>query len=179
MKISNDDEITVFIIDDDKILSAMLKNEIRRNFPDRNIVVHVFEAGELCEPFLETRPDIAIVDYHLNSRFRDAKNGIEIIDLFRKKSPVTNVILFTHEENVGLAVEAFEHGAHDYVVKNGFMFRRLNVAIVQCLRLREMQKNLERQRRRNMMAVFIMTMLLACAMILQFFIPGSLLNQNT
>lgn len=172
------EEITIFIVDDDRILTAVLKNEIRHNFPEENIVIYTFEAGELCESFLNSKPDIAIVDYHMNSRFKDAKNGIQVIDLFKEKSPETNVILFTREENIGLAVEAFDHGAYDYVVKNDFMFRRLNVAIVQCLKLREMKLDLRRQKQRGKMAVFIMTVLLACAMILQFFIPGSLLNAH-
>ena len=175
----NTDQVTIFIVDDDKTLSTLLKNEIKRNFPKENIMIYTFEAGELCESFIANKPDIAIVDYHMNSRFKDAINGIEVIDLFKKESPETNVILFTGEENIGLAVEAFEHGAHDYVVKNEFMFRRLNVALVQCLKLRKIKQDLQRQKKRGMMAVYVMTILLACAMILQFVIPRFLLNRST
>jgi len=174
-----EEEISIFIVDDDKILSTVLKNEIRRNFPQENMMIYTFEAGELCESFIGNKPHIAIVDYHMNSRFKDAINGIEVIDLFKKESPDTNVILFTNEENIGLAVEAFEHGAHDYVVKNEFMFRRLNVALVQCLKLLKIKRDLKRQKKRGMIAVYVMTLLLACMMVLQFIIPGFLLNGAT
>ena len=174
-----EDQVSIFIVDDDKVLSTVLKNEIRRNFPQENIVIYTFEVGELCESFMGNKPDIAIVDYHMNSYFKDAIDGIKVIDLFKKESPDTNVILFTKEENIGLAVEAFEHGAHDYVVKNEFMFRRLNVALVQCLKLRKMKQELVRQKKRGMMAVYLMTILLACAMILQFIVPGFLLSRTT
>jgi len=173
----NKDQITIFIVDDDKILATVLKNEIHRDFPNENMMIYIFEAGELCQSFIGNKPDIAIVDYHMNSRFKDAINGIEVIDIFKKESPETNVILFTKEENVGLAVQAFEHGAHDYILKNEYMFRRLNVALVQCLRFRKMKQDMNRQRKRGMIAVYLMTFLLACAMLLQFIVPGFLLSR--
>ncbi|PBQ32493.1 hypothetical protein CNR22_12155 [Sphingobacteriaceae bacterium] len=174
----NKDQISIFIVDDDKILSTVLKNEIRRSFPEENMMIYIFEAGEICQSFMQNKPDIAIVDYHMNSRYKDAINGIAVIDIFKKESPDTNVILFTKEENMTLAMEAFDHGAHDYVVKNEFMFRRLHVALVQCLRLKRIKQDLSRQRKRGKIAVYLMTLLLACAMVLQFVVPGFLLSKS-
>ena len=172
----NKEQTSIFIVDDDKILSTVLKNEIRRNFPEENIAIYIFEAAELCQSFMENKPDIAIVDYHMNSRFKDAINGIALMDIFKKESPDTHVILFTKDENIGLAVEAFDHGAYDYVVKNDLMFRRLNVVLLQCLRLKKIKMELKHQKKRGMIAVYLMTFLLACAMVLQFIIPGFLLS---
>jgi DNA-binding NarL/FixJ family response regulator len=172
-------QITLFIVDDDSVLSTLLKNEIKRSFPSENIVIYTFAAGELCESLVDHKPDIAIVDYHLNARYKDAMNGIEVMDLLKKQCPDTNLILFTREEDVSLAIKAFDHGAHDYVIKNEFMFKRLNVAIVQCLRLRKIKQEFELQKKRGKMAVFLMTLLLACAMILQFIIPGLLLSRSS
>ena len=139
----NVDPIRIFIVDDDRILSAVVRNEIRRLLGNRQTEITTFETGEFCSPFIYSRPDIAIVDYHLNSRHLPASNGIELIQQFKKESPETNVIFFTREDNIGLAVEAFEQGASDYVIKNEFMFWRLNMAVNQCLQHVDLTRQLE------------------------------------
>lgn len=139
----NVDPIRIFIVDDDRILSAVVKNEIRRLLGNRQTEITTFETGEFCSAFMDTRPDIAIIDYHLNSRHSKASNGIELIHQFKKESPSTNVIFFTREDNIGLAVEAFEQGATDYVIKNEFMFWRLNLAVNQCLQHVDKMRQLE------------------------------------
>lgn len=160
------EHITIFIIDDDKLLSHALRNEITNHFEDEKVLVSTFEAGELCEPFLKDKPDIAIVDYHLNSKFRDAKNGVEIIEMIKKHSPETEVILFTKDDNLGLAVEAFQNGANEYVVKNDYMFRRLNVAILQCLKYREIKLEQKWKKEKKVIAAILLgvlfTALIAC-----------------
>ncbi|HOZ86257.1 MAG TPA: response regulator [Bacteroidia bacterium] len=161
------EQINIFIIDDDKILSHALKNEINNHFEDQKVNVRTFEAGELCEPFLKIKPDIAIVDYHLNSKFKDAKNGVEIIEMIKKQSPDTEVILFTKDDNLGLAVEAFQNGANEYVVKNDYMFRRLNVAILQCLKYRELKLELKWKKERRVIAMVLIGVLLSVAIACQ------------
>ncbi len=143
----NYDPIRIFIVDDDRILSAVLRNEIRQLLGDRTTEITTFETGEFCAAFIDSCPDIAIVDYHLNSRLSSAANGIDVIDKFKVNSPTTNVIFFTREDNIGLAVEAFEHGARDYIIKNEFMFWRLNLVLRQCIQHLDLARHLERKKR--------------------------------
>ncbi|HQQ94299.1 MAG TPA: response regulator [Bacteroidia bacterium] len=170
------DLIRVCIVDDDKILSAKLKKEILSNFPDQDFEFMCFETGEHCELYHRGEADIAIVDYHLNSRCRNAKNGIEVIDWFRETCPDTSTILFTREEHTGLALEALQHGALDYVVKNEMMFHRLNLVLVRLLQIRDLRFDLIRQKERGFVALLIMIFLLAFATALQFVEGGIALN---
>jgi DNA-binding NarL/FixJ family response regulator len=165
----NSNQVTIFIIDDDKLLTGVLKNELVKDFPQEDIVISVFEAGEQCELFLKEKPDIAIVDFHMNSKYRDAMNGIRIIDMIRTKSAGTEIIMFTREENAEVAMRALRHGAHDYIIKNDYMFQRLNVAMQQCIKLREIKRDLRIQKNRGLFAVIIMVVLLGLATTIQFF----------
>jgi len=162
------ENINIFIIDDDKLLSHALKNEINNHFEDEKVTVRCFEAGELAEPFLKTKPDIAIVDYHLNSKFKDAKNGVEIIEMIKKQSASTEVILFTKDDNLSVAVEAFQNGANEYVVKNDYMFRRLNVAILQCLKYRELKLEMKWKMERRIIAMVLIGVLVTVVIACQF-----------
>jgi len=165
--------INIFIVDDDKILSSVLRGEIRRNFPEKDIRFSTFESGELCEPHIGSQPDIAIIDYHMNSRVRSAMNGIEVIDLFRKKSPDTSTILFTSDSNLGLAVEALTHGATDYVQKNDFMLRRLNVSLYQCFQLRDLKR---RNHELKKLLLYASTALAMLAVAIYYFSSSPLFN---
>lgn len=160
----------IFIIDDDKLLTTALKNEIITNFPDQDIEISTFEAGEFLE-MSDVRPDIAIVDYHMDGRCSDAMNGVEIIDQIKQHSPETEIIMFTGDDNIGIAVEAFEHGAHDFVVKNHHMFRRINISLLQCFKSRQLRNDLRRQKTRSLVTLLIMGGLLGIATVLQFVLP--------
>jgi DNA-binding NtrC family response regulator len=164
-------EIKIFIVDDDKLLRNAVKNQIRSHFSEYNIQVLPFYAGEQLECMIENQPDIAIVDYDFSLTPQSCMNGINIIDLLKKHSPETEIILFTGEDNTRLAVEALDHGAHDYVVKNELMFHRLNVAMLRCIKLRELKLQLRRQKQRGAIALFVIGLLLGIATLIQLFAP--------
>lgn len=159
----------IFIVDDDKILSAVLKKEIKHNFPEKDIVFSTFESGELCGPHIKHKPDIAIVDYHMNSRNKQAMNGIQLIDVFHRQSADTEIILLTGDDNMGLAVEALTHGATDYIVKNELMLRRLNISLYQCFKLRDMKRKLNSKKETGIVAALLIVLLLAATAFMYFF----------
>lgn len=164
-------ETTLFIIEPDKLFSTTLKNEILKGFDIEEIAISVFEAGEQCALSLHEHPDIAIVEFHMNSRYKDAMNGIKIIDMIKAKSPNTEIIMFTREDNVEVAKKAFNHGAYDYVVKNGYMFQRLNVSLRQCLMILELKRELKSQKTRGLIALVIIAVLLSLVTTIQIFAP--------
>ena len=74
-------QINIFIVDDNKVFTLALKADIETAFEKKPIKIHSFETGETCmEKFKEEKPQVVIVDYHLNSRYPDAANGIKILD---------------------------------------------------------------------------------------------------
>lgn len=148
-------QISIFIVDDDKMLGKALKNEIEKTFPKFNPVITTFESGEECQKAMGSKPNLAIVDYHLDSKIKNAMDGVKTIDMIKKNSPNTEVIMFTSEEKADIAVKAMHHGAHDYIVKNEFMFRKLNMSILQCLKLKELKTEVSKSKNRVFILLFI------------------------
>lgn len=136
--------IHIFIIEDDEMTTKALKSEIEKEFPGRNIAVRAFKTGEQCH-LNDQKPDIAIVDYHLNSVYKSAMNGLQIVELFRDKSPGTSMILVTSEENSAVEQKAMDLGVSDYILKNELMFLKLKTTMLQCIQVIELKARLKQQ----------------------------------
>ena len=62
---------------------------------------------------LATAPDVAIVDYSL-----PLLNGVEVTRLIRRRSPGTEVIIFTMHDNYNLIQDLLQAGALGYLLKS-------------------------------------------------------------
>src|ERR1035438_4608902 len=103
------EKTNIFIVEDNAIFRETLKIDIETSFKNHNIVVHAFETGEACLKSLsKTKPEVFILDYHLNGKITNASNGIEILDEIKKEKYDTNVIILTNEDNLDIAVKAFK-----------------------------------------------------------------------
>lgn len=156
--------IHIFIIEDDEMTTKVLKSEIEKEFPAYNLAISAFKTGEQCH-LTAQKPDIAIVDYHLNSIYKTAMNGLQIVELFRDKSPDTSLILVTSEENSTVEQKAMHLGVSDYILKNELMFLKLKTALLQCIQVIELKTRLRQQE-----------LLTACTFLLLVFILGTYLG---
>lgn len=68
---------TIFIVDDEPLLSEMLTDYLMEQNVDFNI--ETFPTGEACLENLHKQPDAVVLDYYLNSKEKDAANGIDIL----------------------------------------------------------------------------------------------------
>lgn len=162
---------SIFIIDDDKMLASALKKDLETNFADRNLNIKTFMAGEEAKSYINEKPDLAIVDYHLNSKYKDAMNGVKTIDIIKKNSPDTEVIMFTGEDHADIATKAMQHGAHDYVVKNEMMFRKLKMSVYQCLKLKELKKEIKLQKVKERVLFIAIALMLGATIALEIWAP--------
>ncbi len=113
----------LFVIDDDPIQTEMIKDYLK----DRYVFdLKVYSDGELALAELDTyKPEMVVLDYHLNSNNPGAKNGIEVLKEIKKKSPSTKVIMFTGEDNINVALESMRNGAYDYIIKGETAFNKI------------------------------------------------------
>ncbi len=120
----------VFLVDDDELYLSMLQVHIV-NVHDYE--VRVFSTGEDCvKELLHTHPSIIILDYSLNSTFKDALNGLQILDIIRKLDKHVHVIMLSSQERYGIALQTIQHGAERYVIKGPDSFAEID-AIVEVL----------------------------------------------
>lgn len=168
------EHINILIIDDDQMLATALKSDLKRTFPNHDLHISLFETGEESREHISEKPDLVIVDYHLNSRNSNAMNGLNIVDLVRQESPDTEVIMFTGEEHADIAMKAMKHGVHDYIVKNDYMFRKLNMSVLQCLKLKQLKSEIRSHRVKSNILVVSMALMAAAFIALRLFAPGLL-----
>jgi DNA-binding NtrC family response regulator len=132
-------KITIFIVEDNKVFTLALKADIEVAFKDmRALRICSFETGEACmEEFTKEKPQIVILDYHLNSKNPDAVDGIKVLDMIKKINPDTNVIILSSDDSIDIALKAFHHEASDYVVKTETKFRKINYSLFNIIKIIE------------------------------------------
>jgi ActR/RegA family two-component response regulator len=57
---------------------------------------------------------LAVVDHKLSDGF-----GMQVLDALRATDPTMPIVMLTGQGSDEMAIEAFRHGASDYVVKGG------------------------------------------------------------
>lgn len=131
-------QITIFIVEDNKVFTLALKADIETTFPDMPIKIHSFVTGETCmEKFKEEKPHVVILDYHLDSKYADASDGIKVLDWIKHQNPETNVIMITADDSCEIALKSFKHGAYDYVSKTESKFKKINSTLFNIFKMME------------------------------------------
>lgn len=130
--------INIFVVDDNEIFMLALKTDIETVFENTLLKVHLFETGEKCmEQFRQILPDLVILDFHLNTKYPKAANGLEVLKWIKNDNPETSVIMLTTEDNIDVAVKLLENGASDYIVKTETQFKKINYSLVNMLKIIE------------------------------------------
>lgn len=98
---------TALIADDEPILRDRLRRLLGTLWPELDIVAEARNGREAIEAFESLRPQVAFLDVHMP--------GLSGVDAARAIARRAEVVFVTAHEQY--AVEAFAHGALDYVVK--------------------------------------------------------------
>lgn len=107
---------TIYIVDDEPLLTEMLTDYLTGHFPD--LKIESFPTGEKClEAMATLPPDLVVLDYYLNSREKEAANGIDILKELKKRSKPLPVVMLSSQPNYGTAAQTIYHGAIHYVSK--------------------------------------------------------------
>lgn len=138
----------IFIVDDNKFFSLALKADIENAFIDTPVKIQLFETGEQCiQKFKEENPQIVILDYHLNSKYPLAEDGIKVLDRIKKENKEAFVIMLTFDDHIDIAIKSFQHGASDYIVKTDTKFRKINFSLLNLFKIIEANRELAKYKR--------------------------------
>jgi len=105
----------VFIVDDEPLLTEMLSDYLKDRFAGFNI--KSFPTGEACLQSLDEQPSVVVLDYYLNSKEKEAANGIDILKEIKKQNKSLPVIMLSSQESYGTAAQTIIYGAVHYVIK--------------------------------------------------------------
>jgi DNA-binding NarL/FixJ family response regulator len=110
-------ELTVFIVDDDRVFAEALKHYIS-DIENLIMDIQIFHTGEECLEHMTSKPDVIILDYYLNSSFPNASNGIDVLKKIKGEYPRTKVLMLSAQDNIEVAMNAMKYGAFDYISKS-------------------------------------------------------------
>ena len=114
---------TVFIVDDEPLLTEMLTDYLLEQYAGFNI--KSFPTGEACLKSLFENPDIVVLDYYLNTKEKDASNGIDILKEIKKRNKTLPVIMLSSQKSYGIASKTIMYGAMHYVIKGQDAFKEI------------------------------------------------------
>jgi DNA-binding NtrC family response regulator len=134
-----DTKLTIAIIDDDPAMCEMVRDTIEKKLPGAN--VSVFNTGEDALAGILAEPDIAVLDYQLDTVKPDAMNGIQVLAKLKARYPNLPVVFLTGQDRIEVASNTIKYGAYDYIVKNETAFHKLDLALTQLANLRTLKKS--------------------------------------
>lgn len=100
---------SILIVDDDRIIADNLKTALSE---EGYKVIAVNRASDAIEETKKQFFNIVILDLVLPDM-----SGIELLRMFRNKSPEVCFIIFTGFASLSSAIEALKVGAYDYIIK--------------------------------------------------------------
>ncbi len=135
----NKNKIKLFLVDDDALFLKSLEIEFTEQ---ADLSVETFATGEDCIKNLSHKPDIIILDYHLDGIDKEAMNGMETLDKIKAYNSTIPVIMLSSQDKIEVAIDCMHHKAIDYVVKSETAFMRLKQIISTVLHYQKMEKTL-------------------------------------
>jgi len=99
--------VTALVADDEPLLRAHLRAHLARLWPELEVVAEARNGREAIELFDQHQPAVVFLDVHMP--------GLSGIDAARSIARRAQIVFVTAFEQY--AVQAFEHGALDYLVK--------------------------------------------------------------
>jgi two-component system OmpR family response regulator len=136
---NNESKIKLFLVDDDALFLKSLEIDF---LECADFIIETFTTGELCIKSLSNKPDVIILDYHLDGIDKTAMNGIQTLDKIKAYNRDIPVIMLSSQDKIDVAINCMHHLAFDYVVKSETSFIRLQKNITNIFRLKKMEKQL-------------------------------------
>ena len=127
---------TIFIVDDDNMQAMMLQDYLSKY---TTFTIHLFSSGEECIKNLSLNPQIVFLDYNFDKIGKDAMNGTEILKEIKAQKPEAEVIMFSGQDKIEVAVNTMKYGAFDYIVKSESAFHRSENVIFNIIRRMKLQ----------------------------------------
>lgn len=101
---------TCVVAEDEALLRRALLDQLATAWPQLRVVAECEDGASAVEALADHRPDIAFLDIRM-----PGLSGLEVAAAAVEASPATQIVFVTAYDQY--AVDAFEHGAVDYLLK--------------------------------------------------------------
>lgn len=161
----------IFLVDDEPIQNEMLKDYISERFQYQ---IKTYTSGEDAMKDIALKPDIAVLDFHLNSHIPNAQNGVEVLRALKEASPTTQVIMLSGQDKLEVAVDSMKYGAYDYVIKGETAFSRMENILNNINELRSVKATNHTYKRIISMLWVAIGVVIAASVVLAFFMERNM-----
>ena len=139
-------EYKVFVVEDSDVYRTLLVEFISKlkksgdeQSPDYSI--HGFSSGEECLENLDLKPDVLILDYHLDGYDTKSMNGLDILKTMKKLSPETEIVILSCQKRLEVMKDLLRAGARDYINKDNISQLKVSQLIEKLIRDKEKNKH--------------------------------------
>ena len=101
---------TAVVAEDEALLREALVDALREAWPQLQVLAECEDGASALEALAEHQPDVAFLDIRM-----PGLTGLEVAAALAQTSPRTRVVFVTAYDQY--AIDAFEHGAIDYLLK--------------------------------------------------------------
>ena len=136
---TSEKNINIFLVDDDAVLLKAMEIEFAHA---GGYNVKTFPTGEQCMENIFYRPDVVVLDYHLDGISQGAMNGIETLDKIKAYDSNIHVIMLSSQDKITVAIDCMHHNALDYVIKSETAFLRIEKVITAVMSFQKMRGEL-------------------------------------
>jgi len=105
--------LAVLLVEDDDDQAKLLTDALERAL-EGAVIARATSVAGAAELVNGAEWSIAVIDYKLPDGA-----GVDVLDAIRSANPAVPVVMLTRQGSEETAIEAFRHGASDYVVKGG------------------------------------------------------------
>jgi DNA-binding NtrC family response regulator len=136
--------LKIYVVDDDPMQLEMITDHLSRF---KNFTFKTFSTGEQVLEALNEKPDIIILDYNLDSVDKEALAGEDILREIKKRDEGVEVIMYSGQDSIEVAVNTMKFGAFDYVVKSPSAFHRMENVIHRIIKYRDVTSEARRYKK--------------------------------
>ena len=104
----------ILVVDDNSGIRAALKVLLPLHFSQVELIP---SPKELVTKMADFRPDVVLLDMNFHTDINTGNEGLFWLSEIKKRTPDTEVVLFTAYADIQLAVEGMKRGAFDFIVK--------------------------------------------------------------
>lgn len=165
IELNKDRDITIFIVDDNRVYLNLLKLSLKR----KNFTILTFTTGEECLDYLELKPELVILDYHLDGVNPYALKGDKISELITQKLPETETILISSDEKFHFISNI--NFSNKMLFKDEHAFPKLQKSVASIVTKLKRNKNLNTRTRAYAVALVFLIIIptVALYILLNFF----------
>ncbi|MEO6883918.1 MAG: response regulator [Bacteroidia bacterium] len=131
--------LKIFIVDDDLSYASVLKFYIKNNC-STSADITIYSTGEKMLQNLKKNPDLIFLDFYLNGKLQQARNGLSILKKIMYRFSKAKVIMLSSQNNIEMALNAIKSGATEYIVKDKTEFTKVSSIVSDVVKRKEKRK---------------------------------------